>query len=118
MALFGEGCVICQYSDSVRYPFACDFYIKPLDLFIECNFHWTHCGHFFDKYNVDDISKLNELKVKAAEKQRTQGKNLYETAIDVWTVRDPKKLDTALKNRLNYLVFWTLDEALDWLKSK
>ena len=100
MALFGEGCVICQYSDSVRYPFACDFYIKPLDLFIECNFHWTHCGHFFDKYNINDISKLNELKVKAAE------------------VRDPKKLDTALKNRLNYLVFWTLDEALDWLKSK
>ena len=27
-----------------RYPFACDFYISSLDLFIECNYHWTHGG--------------------------------------------------------------------------
>ena len=116
--LFGEDDVICQHSDPMRYPFACDFYVKSLDLFIECNFHWTHCGHFFDQHNVDDVSKLNKLKVKAAEKRKTQKKNLYETAIDVWTARDPKKLHTALENRLNYLVFWTLDEALKWLESK
>ena len=35
--------VITQYKDD-RYPFACDFYIPSLDLFIECNYHWTHGG--------------------------------------------------------------------------
>lgn len=30
--------VVRYYSDE-RYPFECDFYIKSLDLFIECNFH-------------------------------------------------------------------------------
>ena len=39
--------VINQYKDE-RYPFACDFYIPSLDLYIECNYHWTHGGHPFN----------------------------------------------------------------------
>ena len=35
--------VITQYKDD-RYPFACNFYIPSLDLFIECNYHWTYGG--------------------------------------------------------------------------
>ena len=39
--IYGSDDVVRQYSDD-RYPFSCDFYIKSKDLFIECNFHWTH----------------------------------------------------------------------------
>ena len=35
---FGSNDVITQYYDA-RYPFACDFYVKSLDLFIELNAH-------------------------------------------------------------------------------
>jgi len=37
----------------------------------------------------------------------------YEIAINVWTVRDPLKRETARKNNLNWLEFFTLDEFLD-----
>lgn len=37
-----------------RYPFKCDFYIPALDVFIECNFHWTHGGHWFDSASIED----------------------------------------------------------------
>lgn len=49
-----------QYKSEL-YPFACDFYIQNLDLYIECNFHWTHGGHKFDKNNENDIKQLNEF---------------------------------------------------------
>lgn len=44
--VFGNSNVCPQYT-SERYPFLCDFYIKPLDLYIELNLYWTHGGHFF-----------------------------------------------------------------------
>lgn len=47
-----------QYSIDPRYPFNCDFYIKSEDLFIECNYHWTHGGKPFDK---DDINCQQQL---------------------------------------------------------
>ena len=43
---------------------------------------------------------------------------MYDTAIDVWIVRDVKKKKFAVEHKLNYLVFWTLDEAASWIKSK
>lgn len=33
------------------YPFLCDFYIPEKDLYIECNYHWTHGGHPFNNNN-------------------------------------------------------------------
>lgn len=36
LTIFENSDVVRQYKDE-RYPFACDFYIKPLDLFIELN---------------------------------------------------------------------------------
>lgn len=45
---FGENDVIRQYNNDSRYPFSVDFYIKSLDLFIECNYSWTHKGHWYD----------------------------------------------------------------------
>jgi hypothetical protein len=39
-----------------------DIYIKSLDIFIECNFHWTHGGHWFNYNDEQDIKRLNFLK--------------------------------------------------------
>ena len=38
---FTKDDIVRQYKSN-KYPFSCDFYIKSLDLYIECNFSWTH----------------------------------------------------------------------------
>lgn len=91
--------ILRQYRDE-RYPFYCDFYIKEDDLFIECNFHWTHGGHPFDKNNPLDIQKLNEWEEKA------KTSKFYQTAIEVWTIRDVKKREVAIKNNLNIKILY------------
>ena len=48
---FSKDDIIRQYYDKSRYPFHCDFYIKSIDKFIECNFHWTHNNHPFNETN-------------------------------------------------------------------
>ncbi len=99
---------IRQYRDEKRYPFNCDFYIPCLDLFIECNFHWTHGKHLFNPNSKEDQDKLYEL-------QHKNGK-YYENAGITWTKRDPLKVKTAKQNNLNYKIFWNLDELIKWLK--
>lgn len=59
--IFDENNIIRNYM-SKDYPFKCDFYIISLDLYIECNFHWTHGGHWFDALNKDDLNKANKWK--------------------------------------------------------
>lgn len=102
--VFGEDDVLCQYHDE-RYPFACDFYIKSLDLFIELNAHWSHGGHWFDESDENDLQKLAMWSEKAKEK----GSRYYQAAIYIWTQRDLLKKAIAEKNNLNYLVFWNCD---------
>ncbi len=113
--VFGENNVISQYCDE-RYNFNCDFYIKPLDLFIELNASWTHGGHWFDENNYLDIEKLNTW----IENSKKKGSKYYHKAIEVWTQRDVLKRQTAMDNNLNYLVFWKndLSDARDWLQSQ
>lgn len=98
---FGEDDVICQYKDLNRYPFLCDFYIKSLDLFIELNIYWTHGGHFFDKSNKDDVSKLLYWSSRKTD--------AFDKAVYTWSTSDLNKRDTAIKNNINYLVFWDND---------
>ena len=105
---FGIDNVIEQYKSDL-YPFYCDFYIKNLDLYIECNYHWTHGGHIFNKDNNDDIEKLNKWKQKNTK--------FYNNAIDVWTKRDQLKIKTAKDNNLNYKTFYSLDELKQYLES-
>ena len=96
-----------QYK-SEDYPFACDFYIADNDLYIECNFHWTHGKHCFDKNNPDDIKKLNLWK------KRSREKDYYISAIDVWTNRDIMKREIAGKHSLNYLEFFSFSELKNY----
>lgn len=108
---FGEDDVDVQYW-SKRYPYKCDFYIKSLDCFIELNAYWMHGNHWFDINNDADLEKLQLWLNKVDE-----GKESYERAIYVWSENDPEKLRTAIKNNLNYVVFWDTDltDAKQWL---
>lgn len=99
---------IRQYRDEERYPFNCDFYIPSLDLFIECNFHWTHNNHIFDSTSEYDQKILYEL-------QHKNGK-YYHNASITWSIKDPLKYNTAKQNNLNYKIFWKLEELIEWLK--
>lgn len=98
--LITEKAVIPQYCDKERYPFACDFYIPALDLFVEINAHPTHGGHPFNSNSEADKKQL----AKWQEKQKT--KPFYTAMIDVWTRRDPIKMKTAKDNDLNYICLY------------
>lgn len=100
---YGKENIIRQYSDS-RYPFACDFYIKPTDTFIELNLSWTHGGHLFNESSADDQNKLHEW----TEKSKTS--EYYRNAITTWTVRDVEKNRIAIENKLNYITIYDLKE--------
>ena len=105
--LFGVSNVIRQYISNV-YPFSCDFYIKSLDLYIECNYHWTHGKHQYSKNNITDII------TKCKWKQQAKTSKFYKNAISTWTKRDVNKFEYAKKNNLNYLVFYSTKEFNDW----
>ena len=104
---FGSENVLRQYS-SDEYPFACDFYVKSLDLYIELNASWTHGGHWFG-YCDGDAEILGCWRVKNTD--------YYDNAIRVWSERDLRKRQAALNNKLNYIVFWDkkLRDAALWL---
>ena len=104
LAVFGEEDVERQHGDDPRYPFACDFYIRSLDLFIELNLYFVHGFHWFNENDPADLEKL------ALWRERTKGKDLYSAAIYVWTVSDPQKRKAAQDNNLNYVVLWNLEE--------
>ena len=91
---FGIDDIEYQYRSNL-YPFACDFYIKSLDLYIELQGTWLHGGEQFDPKNPDHILKLNKWKSKNTK--------FYQNAVSVWTIRDPLKRKTALENNLNYI---------------
>ena len=97
LSMYDEDDIIRQYSDK-RYPFNCDFYIKSEDKFIELNYHPSHNKHPFDETNEEDIKLLESLKY-----ENSDWSNMI---IDVWCNRDVHKLNTAIKNNLNYKVIY------------
>ena len=96
---FSSDDIVRQYHSN-EYPFNCDFYIKSKDLYIECNFSWTHGGHWFDETDENDLQTFQKWKNKNTK--------FYDNAIQTWTVRDVKKRKTAEKNHLNYIVVWNI----------
>lgn len=107
--LFGEDNVFRDHW-SKEYPYAVDFYIKTLDLYIEFNIDPAHGRHWFDPLNPTDIETLRMWQEKAV-----TGSSRYRSFIRVWTVHDVEKRMAAMRNSLNYLVFWDRDMA-DFLK--
>ena len=102
VTLFGAGQVIRQYQDE-RYPYACDFYVKDRDLFIELNASWTHGGRWWQQ----DSSWCRRQKAVWQDKAALHA--FYKQALDTWLVRDTAKRAAAELGRLNYLVFWDVD---------
>ena len=94
---------------SKEYPFMCDFYIPSLDLYIECNYHWTHGGHPFNENSEQDVKLLNIWKDKNSK--------YYNGAIRTWTERDVNKRKTAKENNLNYIEFWDIKELKEFLSN-
>ena len=83
--------------------------MPSLDLYIECNFHWTHGGHPFDSSNINDINKLQEL--------LASNSTYKHNAAKCWSVRDVNKRSIAIANNLNYIEFWNLKEVENWIQN-
>lgn len=103
---FDKSKILRNYKDDKRYPFHCDFYLVDLDLFIECNFHWTHGGHPFDLNSIEDKSKLEQWKSKKTK--------YYNKAIETWTISDVKKHEYVNTYKLNYIEFYNESEVHDF----
>ena len=101
LSIYDENDIIRQYK-SILYPFNCDFYIKSQDLYIECNYSWTHGGHRYNPNSIKDNVKLADWSKKATTS------NYYKNAIYTWTNLDIRKEKVARKNNLNYKVIYSL----------
>ena len=106
--IFDVSDIFREYKDP-RYPYYCDFYIKSRDLFIECNFHWTHGSHPFNENNKEDLKLLEIIRSKQYIDENGK-RNSFFTFEDVWTNRDVIKLQTLKSNNLNYLFCYSLNE--------
>ena len=93
-----------QYKEN-RYPFACDFYVPELDLFIEYQGYFTH-----GKEPYTGTKKQKET-IKLWESKNT---TKYNDAINTWVKRDPLKRETAKKNHLKYLEFFNKKDFMNW----
>ena len=88
---------VCRQYKAQQYPWRCDFYIKPIELFIEIQGNWTHGPHPFDENNPEDIALLESYKLKAEKHQ------YYKRVVIGWTKTDIKKRNKAKENNLNFL---------------
>lgn len=100
--------IVFEHYISDRYPYECDAYIKDLDLYIEFNYHWTHGNEPY--IGTDDQNEI-------INKWKSKNTKYYNNAITTWTIRDVNKLNTAKKNKLNYLVFYTYIDFLTYIKN-
>ena len=96
---------------SEEYPFACDFYIPSLDLYIEYHGSWTHGSRPFNK---DDESCIEQLTIWQEKANTSQ---FYQNAIDTWTIRDVRKRQCAIDNKLNWICFYSMDDVENFLES-
>ena len=98
-----------QYYDEGLYPYTCDFYLKDLELFVECNFFRNHGPHpFGTDLNADEIL-VNQWVSRQSTYKTASGKikkNSYFNYEKVFTKTDPEKLQTALANKINYLLIY------------
>ena len=101
LKIYNEDDVCREYNGDERYPFACDFYIKSKDLFIELNIHPSHYTHAFNIDDENDVLLLEELK---------SSNDKWDNMIaDVWGNRDTQKITLAKNNKLNYIVIYQKD---------
>lgn len=106
-----------QYRSEL-YPFHCDFYIPELDLYIEYQGYWTHGWYLNKPYGPFNALKDEHCKLLSKWQEKAKNHKSYANAINVWTVSDPLKRQTAKDNGLNWLEFWTFDEFMEWYRKQ
>lgn len=97
-----------QYFDINKYPFNCDFYIKPLDTYIELHGNWTHG---YCPYNPEDAWCQQQLKNW---EEKAISSDYYKNAIYTWTDLDVRKAQTAQQNNLRYLALYNINDIEDF----
>lgn len=97
--LYGTDNIVRQYTDE-RYPYACDFYIRSLDLFIESQGHWSHGGHPYSNDDEDDVKKKLIIEEKA------KSSKFFKKMLEVWCIKDVEKREIAMKNKIKYVEFF------------
>lgn len=103
-----------KYSDVKRhyksevYPFACDFYIPDINVYIEYQAFWTHGKEPFDETSPKHLQIIEDWK-----KRNT---TFYNDAIKTWTERDTQKRNIAKENNLNYYELKTVEDVINFLK--
>lgn len=102
--------IIRQYFNKETYPFNCDFYIKPLDLFIELNINWTHG---FKPYDPTDDFCQEQL---AQWRKKAETSDYYKNAIYTWTDLDVRKRQIADKNKLLYIQLYSNGDIANFFK--
>ena len=107
---FGIENIKRQYRSEL-YPYCCDFYVSSINLYIECNFHWTHGPHLYNKNNIKDIV------LKCRWNHKAKKSKFYYNALKTWTVRDIKKQETAKQNKLNWVSFYSKIEFINYINS-
>ena len=111
-------CIRDRYKSEL-YPWKCDFYIPEIDLYIEYQGLWTHGVKSFNyngiQYNCHCPYDPNNLIHQEVIKQwKNKNTNFYNSAIETWTVKDVLKRETAKKNNLNWIEFFTIKDFNDW----
>lgn len=91
---------------SEKYPFNCDFYIPEKDLYIEYQGTWLHGSKPYDSKDKDCIQLISEWKNKNTV--------YYMHAIEVYTLRDTVKRQTAKENNLNWIEFFDIKDFMEW----
>lgn len=109
-------CLLCKSFDNVqrqyksnKYPFVCDFYVEEYDLYIECNFHWTHG---YEPYNKSKDKHQSILKTWF---DKSKHSNFYKNAIKTWTERDVQKFDIVITNNLNFCSLYNKEDIKNLL---
>ena len=92
---------------SKEYPYLCDFYIPKKNLYIEVNIFWTHGHHW--------VSNKKEDK-QIIETWKSKNNKFYDNAIYTWTDLDVRNRKIARKNKLNYVVLWSIDDIHEWFE--
>lgn len=99
--IFGFENVEPQYLNKSVYPYACDFYISNVNIYVEIQGSWTHGGHPYDKKSLNDIQLVQEWKDKHNE--------YYNNAVYTWTDLDVRKRKKAKSSGINYLEIFSHD---------
>jgi len=87
-----------HYSDTLRYPYDCDFYIKSKDLFIEYQGHQTHGPAPYDAMDPAHWYYSDRLHDSGFNEK-------------IFTEKDPQKLATAKQTKINLLLIYPKNDS-------